>query len=88
MKAESKKTATKPRAKMSFDLDDSPRNVGKTAPVVAITVAEARKTVATRLPPDLYKQAKARAALEGISIQAIIETALPKKDRKPLKLKR
>lgn len=76
MKAESKKTATKPRAKMSFDLDDSPRNVGKTSPVVAITVAEARKTVATRLPPDLYKQAKARAALEGISIQAIIETAL------------
>jgi predicted HicB family RNase H-like nuclease len=61
---------TKPRAKLNFDLDD------KAAPIMAITTTEIRKTVATRLPPELYRQAKARAALEGISIQAIIETAL------------
>jgi predicted HicB family RNase H-like nuclease len=68
--------AIKPRAKLNFDLADTEEKSVKAAPVKAIATVEARKTVATRLPPELYKQAKARAALEGISIQAIIETAL------------
>jgi predicted HicB family RNase H-like nuclease len=69
-------TTGKQRAKLNFDLDDTKEKNSKATPVMAITTTEIRKTVATRLPPELYRQAKARAALEGISIQAIIETAL------------
>ena len=68
--------ATKPRAKLNFDLNDTEEKNSKPAPAMVIATTESRKTVATRLPPELYRQAKARAALEGISIQAIIETAL------------
>lgn len=69
---------TKPRAKLNFDLTDTKEQKKdiKAGTTPAITTAEVRKTVATRLPPELYRQAKARAALESISIQAIIETAL------------
>lgn len=64
-----------PRKPMSFDMEPASVRVlsrpsSPTAPEVI------RKTVATRLPPDLYRQAKARAALDDVSIQAVIEAAL------------
>lgn len=67
--------AVKPRAKLNFDLGTN-NNQTTITPISTVTKGDTRKTVATRLPPELYKKAKARAALEGISIQAVIETAL------------
>lgn len=68
-------TTTK-RAPMTFAVEEAPSK--KVAPVAAKleTQVEVRKSVATRLPPDLYRQAKARAALDNVTIQEVIETAL------------
>lgn len=61
---------TKHRAPMSFGLD-VPKAKAATAPP-----NDDLKKIATRLPSDLYKQAKARAALDGVTIQDIIKSAL------------
>ena len=76
--------ATNPRKKMSFDLDEAPQAPVKVAspdkttakPATKVDKALPRKAVATRLPPDLYRQAKVRAALDDVTIQAVIESAL------------
>ena len=65
--------ATK-RAPMTFDVE-TPKAKPAAAQPQKATEAE-RKLVATRIPPDLYRQAKARAALDEVSIQEIVETAL------------
>jgi hypothetical protein len=76
--------ATKPREKLNFDLGQaqpapqSPPPVQPPKPKATPKIVEAmpRKAVATRLPTDLYRQAKARAALDDVTIQAVIESAL------------
>jgi hypothetical protein len=76
--------ATKPREKLNFDLGQAqldqpaaqPLQQPKPKAVTKAVEALPRKAVATRLPPDLYRQAKARAALDDVTIQAVIESAL------------
>ena len=67
---------TAPRKKMSFAIDDDKPKAKPINEETPAGEAAMRKTVATRLPPDLYRQAKARAALDQVSIQTVIETAL------------
>jgi hypothetical protein len=72
---------TKPREKLNFDLGQAQapqalQQISPATPRKAVVDASPRKAVATRLPPDLYRQAKARAALDDVTIQAVIESAL------------
>lgn len=71
---------TKLREKLNFDLGqtqvEQPPTLQPKPKAVPKAAAMPRKAVATRLPTDLYRQAKARAALDDVTIQAVIESAL------------
>jgi NRPS condensation-like uncharacterized protein len=75
--------ATTKRAPMTFE-DPKKTPAPAAMPVVKVEGAAARKTVATRLPPDLFRQAKARAAMEEVTIQDIIERALREFINRPI----
>ncbi len=71
-------TTTKKRAPMTFN-EATPvlPSTSSTGKVTSAAVAEhGRKKIGTSLPPDLYRQAKAHAALDDMTIQDVIETAL------------
>jgi hypothetical protein len=64
----------KQRKPMTFDLDRRPRtpteNVGQGK------VVPERKQVGARIPTALYRQLKARAGLEGVLVQDLVEQAI------------
>ena len=64
----------KQRKPMSFDIGRSPRTPAEGAGK-GQTVKE-RQQVGARIPTMLYRQLKARAALEGVDAQDLIEQAV------------
>jgi len=65
----------KQRKPMTFDIDRSPRTTtdedegqGKTA--------KDRQQVGARIPTALYRQLKAKAGLEGVKVQDLVEQAI------------
>ena len=67
------------RKPMTFDIDEAPKpvRVPLAPPAAAESGAtEPRKSVGARVPVGLYRQAKARAALAGITVQEVVEVAL------------
>lgn len=73
-----------PRKPMTFDVDRSPlttaeRAAPKSAPVAAApapTPVAPRKQVGARISTMTYRQLKARAALEGVTVQTLVEKAV------------
>jgi predicted DNA binding CopG/RHH family protein len=62
------------RKPMTFDIDRSPptpAEVSSTKPP-----AKKRKQVGARIPETTYRQLKARAALEGVTVQSLVEQAV------------
>jgi hypothetical protein len=68
---------TKNRRPMTFDVDRSPPTVGETVAIkAAATPAIERQQVGARIPVSKYRQLKARAALEGVKVQSLVEQAI------------
>ncbi len=67
-------TARKP---LSFDVERSPQPVkpppAKPSPAV---VAQERQQVGARVTAATYRQLKARAALQGVTVQTLVEQAI------------
>lgn len=69
--------ATKPRRPMTFDVDRSPLTEGETvAATPATPPAVERQQVGARIPVNTYRQLKARAALDGVKVQTLVEQAI------------
>ena len=66
------------RKPMTFDIDDAPKIARVPLPPAAAEsgVTELRKAVGARVPVGLYREAKAHAALAGITVQEVVEVAL------------
>ncbi|NOT54775.1 MAG: hypothetical protein HOP18_09245 [Deltaproteobacteria bacterium] len=62
------------RKPMSFDIDSSPRTsaegVGKGK------VVKERQQIGARIPTTLYRQLKAKAGMEGVKVQDLVEQAI------------
>jgi hypothetical protein len=68
---------TKSRRPMTFDVDRSPPTVGETIiPKPVAPPAVERQQVGARIPVSKYRQLKARAALEGVKVQSLVEQAV------------
>lgn len=75
-----------PRKPMTFDVDRSPlttaeRATPKPTPVAAApaptpTPVAPKKQVGARISTMTYRQLKARAALEGVTVQTLVEKAV------------
>jgi predicted DNA binding CopG/RHH family protein len=67
----------KQRKPMTFDVDRSPPTTTETAarPSAAPPTVE-RQQVGARIPVAKYRQLKARAALEGVHVQTLVEQAI------------
>jgi hypothetical protein len=62
---------------MTFDVDRSPLTVGESViPKTAKPPAIERQQVGARIPVSKYRQLKARAALEGVKVQSLVEQAV------------
>jgi hypothetical protein len=59
------------RKPLSFDVDRSPRTATETK-----SDNEKRQQVGARVPTGIYRQLKARAALQGIQVQTLVEQAI------------
>lgn len=69
--------ATKMRRPMTFDVDRSPVTVGETiVPKHNAPPTVERQQVGARIPVSKYRQLKARAALEGVKVQSLVEQAV------------
>lgn len=68
------------RKPMTFDIDDVPKAARVPPPPPPVAgesgATELRKAVGARVPVGLYREAKAHAALAGITVQEVIEVAL------------
>jgi predicted DNA binding CopG/RHH family protein len=61
------------RVPLSFDIDRSPA----TEPELTKAAAEIERTqVGARIPAQLYRQLKSRAALQGETVQTLVEEAI------------
>lgn len=63
----------KQRKPMTFDIDRSPttvKGIGKSKP------QQERQQVGARIPTMLYRKLKARAGLEGVRVQDLVEQAI------------
>lgn len=68
---------TKTRRPMTFDVDRSPVTVGETiVPKRPSPPTIERQQVGARIPVSKYRQLKARAALEGVKVQSLVEQAV------------
>jgi hypothetical protein len=61
------------RKPLSFDVDRSPPTVAQPARPVP---TQARQQVGARVEAGTYRQLKARAALQGVSVQTLVEQAI------------
>lgn len=67
----------KARRPMTFDMDRSPPTVGETIAMKPVAPpAVERQQVGARIPVSKYRQLKARAALDGVKVQALVEQAI------------
>jgi hypothetical protein len=67
----------KQRKPMTFDVDRSPATPSETAaPPPATPGTVERQQVGARIPASKYRQLKARAALEGVKVQTLVEQAI------------
>ena len=66
------------RKPMTFDIDDAPKTTRVPPPSAAAEsgAIEPRRAVGARVPVSLYREAKAHAALAGITVQEVVEVAL------------
>lgn len=69
------------RKPMTFDIEDKPAAATSPAapaqrPSSGSPESEPRKSVGARVSVSLYRQAKAQAALTGITVQELLEVAL------------
>ena len=64
----------KQRKPMSFDIERSPRTSAEGADKGK--AVQERRQVGARVPTTLYRQLKARAALEGVMVQDLVEQAI------------
>lgn len=68
------------KKKLTFDPDIAPATPAaaprRTAPKASAEATEARQQIGVRLPPPIYRQLKARAALQGTKIQDLLEQAI------------
>ncbi len=66
-----------PRKPMTFDVDRSPLTTAeRAAPKPASAPAAPKKQVGARISTMTYRQLKARAALEGVTVQTLVEKAV------------
>jgi predicted HicB family RNase H-like nuclease len=72
-----------PRIPLKFDIDSSPATEVEIAKVSATVTARGaptieadRKQVGARIPAALYRQLKSRAALQGETVQNLVEQAI------------
>jgi hypothetical protein len=63
-----------PRKPMTFDIDRSPQTPAEI--VTKPTDTPARKQVGARISTTTYRQLKARAALDGVPVQVLVEKAV------------
>ena len=67
------------RQPLKFDVNRSPATLIEAAPAPKAKAADAsKKQVGARIPADLYRQLKSRAALQGQSVQECVEQAIAK----------
>ncbi len=66
------------RKPLQFDIERSPATPTEKgqATQVAPRADEGRKQVGARIPADLYRQLKSRAALQGKTVQELLEQAV------------
>jgi len=62
------------RKPMTFDVDRSPLTPAELAAEPKLAVQ--RKQVGARIATATYRQLKARAALDGVTVQALVEQAV------------
>ena len=62
------------RKPMTFDIDRSPPTPAELA--AKPTPAAQRKQVGARISTATYRQLKARAALDGVTVQTLVEKAV------------
>ncbi len=83
---------TTPRKPMTFDLDTEPRAqfqppAAPAPAALAVRPARAeateRQQVGARVTKATYRQLKARAALQGVTVQALVEQAIDEFLAKP-----
>ena len=68
----------KKRQPMTFDPDRSPQTAVEVMPIqktVAQSITE-KQQVGARITTSKYRQLKARAALDGVSVQTLVEQAI------------
>lgn len=64
-----------PRKPMTFDVDRSPLTTSERAAPPPAPIAQ-KKQVGARISTMTYRQLKARAALEGVTVQTLVEKAV------------
>jgi hypothetical protein len=65
---------TAARKPLTFDIDRSPRTHAETR--AERTPTEERQQVGARVTKVTYRQLKARAALQGVAVQSLVEQAI------------
>jgi predicted DNA binding CopG/RHH family protein len=64
---------------MTFDVDRSPATpVETTVKKTPASSANERQQIGARIPVQTYRQLKARAALDGLKVQDLVEQAIDK----------
>jgi len=64
---------------MTFDIDRSPQTQAEQTVKTRVAIpnlAAERKQVGARIPSATYRQLKARAALDGVPVQTLVEKAV------------
>jgi predicted HicB family RNase H-like nuclease len=61
------------RKPLAFDIDRSP---AARTPVAKPSAAQERQQVGARVTAATYRQLKARAALQGVTVQTLVEQAI------------
>jgi predicted HicB family RNase H-like nuclease len=66
---------TAARKPLAFDIERSPPTPAR-VPAVKPAAAQERQQVGARVTAATYRQLKARAALQGVSVQTLVEQAI------------
>jgi predicted DNA binding CopG/RHH family protein len=66
---------TAPRKPLAFDIDRSPPAAAR-VPTAKAAPAQERQQVGARVTAATYRQLKARAALQGVTVQTLVEQAI------------
>ena len=66
------------RKPLQFDIERSPATPLEKAQTQARAGETGKKQVGARIPADLYRQLKARAAMQGTTVQDLLEQAVTK----------